>query len=371
MRKDVPGVKEHALSIPNYNIFINPRELRELRRDIWSDDHVPAKLKVGNVTYQIEIAYRGALTREMPKKSYHISFIKPATFAGGRELHLNAEYLDPSIIRNKLSFTFFQSIGCLSPEARYVILSLNGVYVGIYLQLESVDDLFLKKRGLPPGAIFYAHNHNANFSFLDPDTEDFKDSLLAGYKLKVGTENDEETLCELIYKINTLPRDSFVEEIIRYLDIDKYLRWLAGVVCTQNYDGFIQNYALYHNSDTSLYELIPWDYDGTWGRDCHGREMACDYFPIKGANTLTARILDIQEFRKRYLLLMEEILEIYFTPENLEPTIMSLHQALEPHLARDTYKQKNLDKFKAEPAYIIEFIKGRNRYLRSKLEALD
>lgn len=364
-------MKEQTLNIPSYELFINPRDLQKLRRDIWSDEHVPAKLKVGKVSYQVEVAYRGAMTRELPKKSYHIRFLKPAIFAGGRELHLNAEYLDTSLIRNKLSFAFFQSIGNLNPEAKYVLLQLNGSYMGVYLQLESVDDLFLKKRGLPQGAIFYAHNHDANFSFLDPDTEDFKDSLLAGYKLKLGNENDEETLSELIYKINTLSRTSFVDEIICYVDIDRYLRWLAGVVCTQNYDGFIQNYALYHNSGTALYEMIPWDFDGTWGRDCHGREMACDYFPIEGANTLTGRILDIQEFRKRYRIVLEEILETRFIPEFLEPMIIDWHQALEPHVARDPYKQKNLEKFKEEPAYIIKFIRGRNRYLRSKLIELD
>lgn len=48
------------------------------------------------------------------------------------------------------------------------------------------------------------------------------------------------------------------------MDADKYLRWLAGIVFTSNYDGFVHNYALYRNHETGLFEVIPWDYDATW-----------------------------------------------------------------------------------------------------------
>ena len=85
-------------------------------------------------------------------------------------------------------------------------------------------------------------------------------------------------------------------KLVKYLDIDKYLRWLAGVVCTQNFDGFIHNYALYRNSETNLFEITPWDYDGTWGRDLHGRKLDHDFVPISGYNTLTGRLLHIYPY---------------------------------------------------------------------------
>ncbi|ABO50028.1 spore coat protein (inner) [Desulforamulus reducens MI-1] len=360
-------MENNGRNIPSYSLFINPRDLRELRSDIWNNEHVPAQLKISNTSYQVEIAYRGALTRELPKKSYHLKFIKPETFAGGREIHLNAEYLDPSLMRNKLSFDFFKSLGTLSPEAKYVLLLLNGTFMGVFLQLESVDDLLIKKRGLPAGAIFYAHNHDANFSLLAPDTDDVKDSLMDGYKRKVGTKSDDGYLCELIYKINTVSREDFGKEIVKYVDIGKYLRWLIGVVCTQNYDGFIQNYALYRNSDNGLFEMIPWDYDGTWGRDCYGKIMEYNYIPIRGANTLTARIMDVPYFRHQYRLMFEETIETLFIPEVLEPQVTALYNVLRPHINLDPYKQKSLRKFDAEPEYILQFIKKRNKFLKDQL----
>ena len=70
-------------------------------------------------------------------------------------------------------------------------------------------------------------------------------------------------------------------------------------MCTQNFDGFVHNYALYVN-DQGRFQVMPWDYDATWGRDIHGEEMAFDYIPVSGFNTLTARLLDIPAFKRDY-----------------------------------------------------------------------
>src|SRR6185312_7800374 len=104
-------------------------------------------------------------------------------------------------------------------------------------------------------------------------------------------KSDDDILHELINKVNTIPLSDFPDEISQLINIDKFLRWLAGAVCTMNNDGFTHNYALYRNSETGLFEIIPWDYDATWGRDVNGDVMEEDYLRIEGYNTLTARIL--------------------------------------------------------------------------------
>jgi spore coat protein H len=356
--------------IPTYFLYIHPSDLQELRRDIWCDDPLPAKLKIGNRQLLIGIAYRGAHIRKFRKKSYSIQFVNPETFQGNRELHLNAEYMDPSLIRNKLSLDFFHEIGTLSPESQHIFLKLNGMHAGIYLQLESVDELFLKKRGLPPGAIYYAINDDANFSLISPIDNDVKKSLQDGYERKCGTEEDDGHLRKLIYKINTIPRADFETEIVKYVAVDKYLRWLAGVVCTQNFDGFIHNYALYRNGETGLFEMIPWDYDATWGRDCNGEIMEYDFVPIEGYNTLSARLLDVTAFRHLYKQILEEILETRFTVDAIASRINALHSVLRPFVLLDPYLQKKVTAFDAEPERILQFVDQRSRYLRDSLVKL-
>lgn len=355
--------------LPLYSLYIKQKDLRALNRDIWSDEPVPALFHYEDKKYKIDILYRGAHTRKLKKKSYEVEFFKPRSFFGSHELHLNAEYHDPSLMRNKLSLDLFQRIGCLAPNTTPIFLNLNETPAGIYLQLESVDYFFLSNRNLPPGGIYYADNDDANFSLLDPDTNKPKKRLDSGYLKKYGNEEDDRALLLFLYKIVSVPQVDFSQEISTHLNINQYLRWLACVVFTQNFDGFIHNYDLYRNN--GLFEMIPWDYDATWGRDVNGIDMPYDYVPIEGYNTLTARILSVPTFRKQYKDLLEELLETHFTLSSLEPYVTDLHGLLSPYLTLDPFKKAGKEEFEKEPEFILQFIQDRNKYLKDKLKTLN
>lgn len=355
--------------IPKINIVIKPRHIKRLQNNIWSERSVPAKIKIKDIFYDCGITYRGNHTRTFEKKSYRVIFNEFNDNFNGNEIHLNAEYRDPSLIRNKLSQDFFKLINALAPGSQHIFVEINGKPRGIYLQLESVDKNFLYNRRKPDGAIFYATSNQANFSLFTADNEP-KKSLLSGYELKEGKETDFQALEQFIIKINTLPRAEFGKEIIKYVDVKNYLLWLCGIVCTQNFDGFIQNYALYQNKETGLFEIIPWDYDATWGRDWDGKVMEYDYVPIEGYNTLTARILDVSEFREQYRTMLEEILNTIFTTSFLAPQIFNLYHQLEPYVMQDPYKKNSYRLFKREPEVILQFIENRNQFLREQLKKL-
>lgn len=362
---------DNNLQIPIYQLFIHPMDLQELRKDIWCDEPLPARLTVLGKKCDIDIQYRGSHIRKFKKKSYQVTFFKPKVFQGAKELHLNAEYKDPSLIRNKLSFDFFSSIGCLAPQSRHVLLKLNGKIEGVYLELESVDEYFLKKRGLPDGTIFYAVDGDANFSLMSDLDKETKKSLTLGYEKKWGTKKDEGSLQEMILKINTIPKAEFGSEVSKYINVSQYIKWIAGIVLTQNYDGFVHNYSLYRNGESGLFEMIPWDYDATWGRDVNGRSMSADYVRIEGFNTLTARILDVDIFRKQYRELLESLLNHQFTTEYLKPQIEDLYNKIRPAVLLDPHKKDHIEKFDGEPAFICSYIENRNSYIRSKLYKLE
>lgn len=352
-----------------YKIYIHPSDLKELRRDIWIDDPVPASLSVKQNKYEIDIAYRGSHIRDFKKKSYLIKLYKPPVFRGAKEFHLNAEYKDPSLIRNKLSFDFFQEIGVLAPFSEHVYVYINGKPEGLYLKIESVNREFLSRRGLPSGPIFYAVDGDANFSLMSEMDMKAKHSLSLGYEQKNGTNKDYIDLQNLIFTVNTAGSRDFEAAVSKLIDIEQYLRWLAGVILTQNYDGFVHNYALYKNSETGLYEIIPWDYDATWGRDVNGKEMSGDYVRIEGFNTLTARIMSVAAFRSRYKQLLEHLLQNIFTVQHLQPKVAELHSAIRPYVLKDPYLKDRIVQFDAEPAFISSYIKERHDYVERKLSS--
>ncbi|WP_066062818.1 CotH kinase family protein [Neobacillus soli] len=354
-----------------YELFINPKILNQLDKDIWMDTYLPAVLKIGGSQYTVGLSYRGNVIRKDKKKSYTIIFQKPFTVNGAHEIHLNAEFKDVSLSRNKLSLDFFDRIGVISPHSKHILLYINGFCKGIYLELESFDQFLLQKRKLPLGPIIYATNYHANFSLLTPEKE-LKTSLDDGYTLKYGDQTDLSSLEALISMTNTLSNTEFEKQITQVLDVNQYLTWLAGVVCTQNFDGFIHNYALYQNRETGVFEITPWDYDGTWGRDLHGQPLDHDFVPITGYNTLTGRLLHFANFKKNYRDILSSILENEFTVETQTPIIEELFQNLVPNLPLDPFIKGRVSEktFSLEKEFIINFIQKRNTYLRQQLSQI-
>lgn len=359
-----------SVGLPKYNLFIDRYDLFVLGNPLLLfEQPAQGQLKINELIYEINFNFRGHYTRNLPKRSYYIQLIKPNRYLGAREFHLNAEYNDPSFIRNKLSLDLFQLFEVLAPTSQHIQLYLNGTYEGVYLHIESVDDLFLQKRALPIGPIYYAINNNANFSLISPFTNDGKKSLLLGYESKFGSYTDNQYLFEFINSIHSATSSEFQVDISKHLAVEKYLRWLAVAVCTQNIDGFYHNYALYRNSETCLFEIMPWDYDSTFGRDWHGNNVDYNVLPIEGKNTLTKKLLEVPSFRKKYKMLLEELLDTFFTPHYLEPIIISLTDSIRPYLCLNTLQQ--LEQFEEEIDLIITFIKERNLYLRNNLHLLD
>ena len=351
-------------SLPSFDLQFNHADLQELDRDVWSISPVPAQLKVEDNMYDIHIRYRGSYTRELEKKSYHIEFANQHGWEDSTEIHLNAESIDPSHFRNKLSLDFMRDVGIHTPDSQHVFLTREGEPLGLYLQLESVDEKYLEKRNLPPGTIYYAVSDKADFS------QKGKRGLTSGYQRKFGKMQDDHSLIHFIKKINS--PSTFQHEIPQLLHLENYLRWLAGAVCTMNNDGFTHNYALYLNRRDQLFSIIPWDYDATFGRRVNGDVMEWDYVPVTGKtkNKLTTQLMRRSGFRKLYKDILEEILDTKFNVTYFEDKVMSLHSSLRPYILMDPHFQKDVDVYDREPSFILQFIEDRGAFLRRKLKYL-
>ncbi len=73
------------------------------------------------------ISYTGVLIFvNLRRNLIMLCFYKPKKFQGAKEFHLNSEFMDPSLIRNKLSLDFFHDIGVLSPKSQHVFIKING-----------------------------------------------------------------------------------------------------------------------------------------------------------------------------------------------------------------------------------------------------
>jgi len=330
---------------------------------LWTDRFVTAAMGVNGKTEQVKVRYRGGHTREYPKRSYDV-------VRGGVTYHYNAEYDDPSMIRNALSFIFFPMLGVQAPQCRHVQLYVNGDYQGVYLEIESVGRRFFKRRGIGASALFYAINNNADFGLYYPDSYEPKSSLLTGYEHRFGGDEEKRRLVSFIRSFNRPDSRNPASNLERSLDVNNYLRWLAGAVLSGNYDGFEQNYAIYRHRASGKYRIIPWDYEGTWGRNCYGRIQDDDLVPVLGYNHLTDRLMDHRQFRIQYRGILQQALEGPFTRTRLMPIVNKLVSEISAPYRQDPLRKWSYSDFLEEPNVIRRYITARREIVYRELRKI-
>lgn len=350
-----------TVSLPARSIQIDFDDLNDLQLNSWSNKFYPATLQLGDKIYRVQIGIRGGHTRNYEKKSYDIKM------DGGKTLHWNAEYDDPSMVRNALSFHFLNKIGLHSPLTNHIWLFINGKPQGVYLEIESVDKYFFARRGIRYRSLLYAVNDSADFSLIDPETKGRKKSLLDGYEIVRGPKGTRTKLVRFVKNLNLLSGKRLAAHTARTLDVDQYLLWLAGAVLTGNYDGFDQNYALYEHTDSCKYRIIPWDYEGTWGRNCYGKSCGSDLVDVRGYNRLTAKLLSFPSSRKKYTDLLSDLLLKEFTVDSIDPVVAAMYKRLMPAIYNDRTRKHSFETFQREPAFIRNYIRERRNIVKSEL----
>ncbi|WP_372663926.1 CotH kinase family protein [Cohnella sp.] len=351
------------MSLPVRTLRMSESASREMEKNLWNDRYVPGWMNTNEHTDAVSIRYRGGHTRGYPKRSYEV-------VRKGQAFHYNAEFDDPSMIRNALSFALFPMIGVPAPRTKHVLLYRNNEPLGLYLEIEGVERLFFRRRNIGASSLFYAVNNRADFNIYVPESSRLKPSLLSGYEYRFGAVGEKTRLTSFIRGFHQRKETQARTFLQSRLDVDNYLRWLAGAVLTGNYDGFEQNYAIYRSRKTGRFRIIPWDYEGTWGRNCYGRLVDSDLVSITGYNHLTRKLLDMQIFRKQYKTILQKALNGPFTEGRLMPIVERMLNQVAPYIREDGTRRWSYGEFLGEASVIRRYIQERRAILNAEIQRL-
>jgi spore coat protein H len=328
----------------------------------------------GGAPMAVRVRLRGAHSRRFPKKSLQVSWPDdgfadpPPEGHTVRRLHLNADFVDPTLVRSSTCFRLFELAGVPAPKARHVLLSVSGRFEGIYVGLESVDKDFCKRRGWAAGAILYAVNRNANFGVLSPFTQRLKEPLEAGYQEVTGA--GRRLVRQMLLDLNLADESRFPESARRWIDLPAYLRWVMVAVFVGNRDGFVHNYALCHDPSAGFFRLVPWDYDATFGIDIKGRPARLDRVPVCGWNKLTHRLLALPAYRTQYRDLFTRLLGSIFAPDRVAAVVDRLGADVAPWIAADPYGSAEAPRYADQLGQLKQWAKERRLLLLRKLANL-
>jgi hypothetical protein len=345
--------------------------------------------------------YEGVGVRFRGDKSYQLG-LKRNPFAiklnlankeqnhqGYYSLKLSSSLRDPSMVREML---FHEIAAKYTPSSQtcYTKLYVNDEYIGVFVNLESIDKQFLEAHyGSTKGAFFragidykqeVAANCNKNI-FGSLEYEESVDCYKGNFEM-LSTEGWNE-LQEMTRILNNDPA-----KIERVLDVDRALWMLAlnnVMVNLSSYSGnHSTNYYLYKDP-SGRFQTVPWDFNlafGSYKNTGNGSDLELKELqnldPLLHADNalkpLVSQLLKDPLFKKIYLAHIRQIVEENFTNGWYEKRAQELQGMIVVPFNDDKYKAYSLEDLqhslretigkKSKIPGIVELMAKRARYLK-------
>ncbi len=341
--------------VPRADIFINPDSLAWIYNNVESYREFHADFVfTGNgekdTVLNVGFRLRGNTSRFSAKKSFKVSF---NTWEPGRKFHglekmnLNGEHNDPSVIRSKLCWDLLQDFKLPGARANHVEVYINDNYYGLYINVEHIDENFVKSRfGNKNGNLFKCL-YPADLRYLgaDPETYKYTSGDRRAYDLRTNTAGDDYSdIAHFIAVLNNTPDDQFVCEINKVFNVYDYLKIIAVDVFTGNWDGYIynqNNFYLYHNTATGKFEYIPYDLDNTFGIDWFGvdwgnREIY-SWQQDGQERPLYTKIMSNNELRAQYTFYLNQLISEFTNEDIYFSKIDQIRDMIYPYILDDPY----------------------------------
>jgi spore coat protein CotH len=288
---------------------------------------------------------RGNTSRKAAKKSFKISFNEYTSgqkYRGVEKLNVNGEHNDPSICRSKLCFDFLDYLNVPASRTNHVKLYLNDVYFGLYLNVEHYDEEFTKSRFESTGNL-YKCTYGADLKFRGDLGDSYRQDY---YELKrPNAPYAYDDLANFIDVLNNTPTAKFECEIEHIFNVNTYLKSLVMDVLTGNWDGpnyNKNNFYLYSNTNSGLFEYVPYDLDNTLGVDFLNQEWSdrnlYNWSKTNSTRPLFQKIMAQETYRKRFSYLLEKAIVEYFNPTAMGVRINEMKNLIGEAAIADTIR---------------------------------
>ena len=369
---------DQATDMPMYQIGISTQNFALLNANVDSDTYRSGTFTYNGQTWSnVGIRYRGRTSRSVSKKSWKIKFEQGQTFLDGqRELNLNSQFGERTMLRNSLAWELCRRVGIESANSGHVLLKVASPggnpaeYYGVYDSIESIDSRWLANHGYPPGGTLYkADSTIANLSVL-ADTALYE----RVYQQETNEQTSHADLIQFIELINQTPPEQIWNTMAPIFDLEGFINYHAAMAALQNDSFSSHNYYLYHDLANDYWYWIPWDLDSTFGHlSIFSVDVVTDLTPLHGNNNVLIYFLqNSPHFRRRLLERTLEIMTEDLTPQKFNATIDSALAYMEDE-ARIDWKKWGWE----SPAWVdsaaIEikgFIPARQQYIQSVVPAM-
>jgi hypothetical protein len=380
---ELDSVRQVNLQFPQTNYW------SLLQANYTSETLIPATLTVGNMTLDsVGVRFRGNTSYTSIPNSQKKSFAIETDFVragqelmGYKNLKFNNAHSDASFMRevlyNRLAMRHIPIA-----KASYIRLSLNGQDWGLYPNIQAVDKTFLDEwflsndgpliratrqtTGIPGGGW---GDGTAGMNFLGVDTNLYKNY----YYLKSSDLAHPWTYLMRACSVLSQTSLSTIDTAQAYLDIDKILWFLAMENIFTDDDSYVykgkMDYIVYYEPETGL--TIPLEYDGNSTFTTNNATLS-SWGPFKNVTNanypLLNKLLNIPQWRQRYLAHYRTLLQEVFNPSITNPLIDRLDTLIAAHVASDPKKLYTTSQYTSGVPTLKTFVQNRRNYLLANSE---
>lgn len=233
----------------------------------------------GTEWYNVGIRYKGNSSLQSAylsgnnKLSFKLDFdefeddypdLADQRFYGFKQLNLNNNFDDESLMRDKVATDLFRKFGLVAAQTTFCIVYVDHgsgpQYYGVYTLVEEVDDTVLESQfDSDEGNLYKPDGDAASFAqgtFDESELEKKNNEDLADY-------SDIENLYNIINSSDRInDTELWKTNLNNIFNVDGFMQWLAANTVMQNWDTYgimTHNYYLYNNPENSLLTWIPWD----------------------------------------------------------------------------------------------------------------
>lgn len=329
----VPAAME-ATTLPRYIMNMTEENMYQLNIDVYSDEYVDAEVILEGENYpNSHVRYRGSDSREIDKKNFKIKLDNNETHNGRYKFNLSSGSSDPSIIIERLCYYTFDFLDILNPSSQYVHLERNDEFIGVYIDLEQVDDCFLEVRGLSTSGNIY--KIIGDLSPL-PTYEDY----VMWYIKMNNEESDWYDIIDFVEWLDSSTPLQFFEQAGSRFAVDEYLDMYAGIIAVADMDFVNDDFFMYFNPVDELWYTIQWDHNESMAELRSPINLGTSAEPLYGNyNHLLEKIMNNDVFRYSYCKKLERFMYSDFSIAALQGRIDSLHQEILFDAVRDVRKR--------------------------------
>lgn len=212
-------------------------------------------------------------------------------------------------------------------------------------------------------------SNGANLVYTN-DNKKYYSDIFDNNIFKTTTDSDEDKVIEMIKNLN---EGTNLEE---YLNVDEILRYFAVNTFLVNLDSYASNmkhnYYLYERD--GVFEIIPWDYNLSFGGFTVGSASNAINFPIDSPVTdslenspLISKLLEVDEYKEIYHQYLQEIVD-YVNDGTYAETINEVNSLIADYVKNDTTAFYTYEEYGASLPELINFGIDRANSIAAQLD---